>query len=127
MNKVTEHAIVKKFGWHRLGQMECEVEVPLTDAEKLQMGHSQGENLCAIKNMKEEFAEIRKDFKHRIDDLLQIVGPAAEMLRTGTKKVTKTLPAFFDPDTKERKFVDLETGEEVSSIPATESDLQLVM
>ncbi len=127
MAKVTEQSVVKQFGWHRLGKMDCEQEVPLSDAEKMELGHSQGASICEIARLEEELASIKKDFKHKIEGFRQIIEPAAEMLRTGTKKIVRTLPAFFDPDTNEKKFIDLDTGEEVSSMPATESDRQLMI
>jgi hypothetical protein len=93
----------------------------------MELGHSQGESICEIARLEEELSVIKKDFKHKIEGLCQIIDPAAEMLKTGMKKVVRTLPAFYDPETKEKKFIDLDTGEEVSSVPATDAEKQLMI
>lgn len=127
MAKTTEQQMASRFGWHRLGKMDCEVEVQLTDSEKMEIGHSQGESICEIKRLEVELMGIKKECKLKIENLRQIIDPAAEMLRTGMKKIVRTLPAFYDPDTRERKFVDLETGAVEVIMPATPEDMQLRM
>lgn len=125
MAKITEQQMASKFGWHRLGKMDCEVEVKLTDAEKMELGQSQGESICEITRLEEELSGIKKEYKLKIETLRQVIDPAAEMLRTGMKTIIKTLPAFYDPDTRDRKFVDLETGAIEAITPASPSDMQM--
>ncbi len=99
--------------------------LPILTEEKLQIGKAQAESLCEIRSLENKLAEIKKEFKNKIEAHVMIVDQTSEILQSGKKPVRKNLPAFLDISTMQKHFVDLNTGEIISTVRATEEDVQI--
>lgn len=123
-DKQKEINYAKENGYHRLGSQEIEVEYPLTETEKVELGKSQSESLCEIENLEAEFDKIKREYKNKIEVHELMVTRSSHVLKRGTKTVFEKLPCFFDPRTHKKHFVNLKTGEIIESREATQQDLQ---
>lgn len=125
MSKERELLFAKKTGWHRLGVMETDVKIKLSDAEKMLVGAEQAEALLAIRGMEEEKKEFDAAIKGRIQEKETFAHDTALLLKAGYRIERKPLPCFVDPKKRQRVFVDVDTGEEVSREPMHSGDMQL--
>lgn len=124
MNLKQQQEKAREKGWARLGLKECQIDVPLTDREKIDLGKSIAESKVCIDNLQDELAEIKGEFKNKIEGHAIILKQGSEMLKAGKRPVKKKLPCFFDARTKERHYVDMDTGEIVLTVEAQEGDQQ---
>jgi hypothetical protein len=125
MSKNNQKEYAQKNGFYELGSSEIEVDTPLTEAEKISLGKSQSESLCEIRRLEAELAEIKKEYKNKIETHSIIVGSTADIIKKGFKSITKTLPAFLDTKSNKKNWVDISTGEIIMSRDAREEDKQM--
>lgn len=107
-----------------IGEKPVEIQTPLLDEEKIDLGKNQSEKLNMIKNFKENLAETQKQIKAKITEAEGIVSEITKMITNGVKYVQKTLPCFYDHRQHVRSFLDPETGEIVETMPGELSDRQ---
>lgn len=119
-----EEQYAQENGYYRLGVEEIDVDLALTSEEKISLGKSQSESLCEIQRLEDELADIRKEYKNKIDSHKIIVAGTSEMLRKGFKLIKKPMPAFLDTKKNKKHWVDLDTGEIVMTRDAREEDRQ---
>lgn len=117
--------VAAKNGWHPLGESEVEVETPLTDEEKMDLGREQAVAIGQIELLKDQMADAAKEFKGKVEAKQLFVKSTASILRKGKKSVFKTLPFFLNREKTKRYWVDTETGEVVHSCDSTREDLQM--
>ena len=120
--KVKEYAA--RNGFYPLGSQEVEVQIPLSESEKVELGKGQSESLCEIDRLEAEFAKVKQDYKAKIDTHQVIIRKTSVVIRRGHKIEKKELPAFLDPKQNQKVWVDLNTGEIIERAAATEYDRQ---
>jgi hypothetical protein len=111
--------------WTHLGVKSVMVDVPLTDAERIDLGQKQTEALYRLEELEEKLQKIKEEIKDQAAASRYVVKECAKFLRAGTREVLRNLPCFFDPRNNLRVFVDPATGEIVSTTPADPDDRQL--
>lgn len=124
MSLEREKSFAKENGFYRLGASEVEVEIPLTSTEKIELGKAQSESLCEIGRLETELADIKGQYKNKIESHQIIVDSTAQIIRRGAKMVKKKLPSFIDTKEGKKHWVDLDTGEIVLTRDALPEDRQ---
>lgn len=119
INKLSERG-----DWEKIGTETIEIEVEVTDNELLLLGKEMTEFIKKIDQLKGEVADIKKDFKAKIDALKRMTRQLAEIVNTGRKTVPRTLPVYLDGKSRMRIYVDESTGEIVETRGAYPNDFQ---
>lgn len=122
---MTADEVAKLNGWHKVGNSEVKVEIPITDDEKLELGKASAESIGRIQQLENELADIKSDFKGKIEAHDIIVRSAAQILRDGKKSIYKVLPYYLNRERTKRLWLDLDTGEIVQEDDAQKDDLQM--
>ena len=114
-----EERYAQETGMTYLGNSEAEIEVNLTQTEKLELGDAQSQSIQEIKRLTAELDDIKKDYKNKIGNHEVIIDRSSKMLQDGFKVVPEKLPCYLDAVGKEKHWVNIETGEIKMSKPAT--------
>lgn len=124
MNLKEQKEFAMRNGWARIGIQECEVEVPLNNDEKLEFGKSIAESNVGIQMLEDELSEIKGEYKNKIDAHKIIIKQGSEILKAGKRPLKRNLPCFLDSRTRERIYIDEDTGEMIMKTRAEEGDFQ---
>lgn len=117
--------VAKLNGWHKIGNSEVKVSIPITNDEKLELGKASAESIGRIQQLENELADIKTDFKGKIEAHDLIVRSTAQILRDGKKSIYKVLPYYLNRERTKRFWLDLDTGEIVQEEDAQQEDSQM--
>lgn len=116
----------KTNGYLNLGESDVDLDLELGDQEKIEAGRAQTEALAAIDEIEEQLSDYKTDCKAKVERYQEQIRVTRRMLHTGKKTVTRRLPSFIDRRNN-RIWIDMATGEQVLSRPATDNEKQGVL
>lgn len=122
-NKAAGEEYAKANGFYNCGEEDLEVEVPMTDQEKIETGKALSMALMTVRSLEDELGEIKSEFKSKIEQQHGVIGKASMALRTGRQFVKRRLSAFIDRGGV-KQWIDIGTGEVMHSRPATDEERQ---
>ena len=123
MGKKESEAFAQSKGFMNCGESEIEIEVQLTDEDKIKFGKAQSDALAEITLIEEGLSEYKSECKSKIESQQGVINKTSLALRTGKQRITRRLPSFIDRKGM-KVWIDLETGEIMFSRPATDQERQ---
>ena len=123
MGKKESEAFAQSKGFMSCGESEIEIEVQLTDDDKIKFGKAQSDSLAEITLIEEGLSEYKSECKSKIESQQGVINKTSLALRTGKQRITRRLPSFIDRKGM-KVWIDLETGEIMFSRPATDQERQ---
>lgn len=124
MAKKDNEEYAKRNGVTFLAEGEVELQVKLTNEDRIEFGKIQSDALAQIDKVMADMQEKKAAAKAKIEELEHTIGDTAEAIRSGKRKLNRKLPYFLD-----RKgmvvFIDIESGEECYKRAANEKERQM--
>lgn len=123
MNQEKYKEFAQTNGYMNLGESDIDIDLELNDQEKIEAGVAQTEALAGIKDIDDQLSEFKADCKAKIEKHQETIRNTTRMIKTGKKTVVRRLPSFIDRRNN-RIWIDMATGEQVLSRPATDNEKQ---
>ncbi len=129
VTKVQYKNLVKEIGqsqgWNPLGVFSIAVESRLGTTEREDLGKQMADYVGQIDKLEEDKKAFNSAMKERLDKIYGELSSIAFQHRSGVRIENKELPAFYNPRTQERHYIDPSTGEILKSVPAEKGDEQM--
>lgn len=116
--------IERNQGIRYLGKNEVDLEVALTDEDRIQFGREQANALYEAAQVEARLKDVNSKLKSEMQSAFRLANALAQLIHFGKKNVKEHHHCFYDPRRLERVYIDLETGEEVARKPASHEDAQ---